>query len=184
MTVYAAEFTYWSDVTNDTDVDDAYDVFAWRPGGTPTGTGTALDAGSWANTGEDPLSESNSATYNAGTNKGFAEFDSTGGGPAADASTPSGTYVAGTWWQWSERGNGGGSTLNFLYGNSSHTTSTIQSTAASLGSSPAQNWVTSDSTSIMPTSSQDAACGMEQSGARDYIIHDQYFCLAVEQRDI
>ncbi len=32
----------------------------------------------------------------------------------------------------------------------------------------------------MPTSSQDAACGMENDGARGYTIADQYFMLAVE----
>ncbi len=110
--VYLAELVMADGVTANSDLQNVYDVYEWRPGGTPTGTGSALTAGSWGNTGEDPLSESNTANYDGSTLKGFAEFDSTGGGPATDASTPTDTYAAATYWQWAQRGTGGGTTQN------------------------------------------------------------------------
>jgi len=135
-TMYITEYVGVIACTNNSDFPDALDVYDYRPGGSPTTAGDAPDAGSWANTGEQPLSESNSMTYNAGSNDGFVTFDSTGGGPAADASTPSGTYTAASYFWWAERGNGGGTTLNWQYGNDSHTTSTINTVSASLGANP------------------------------------------------
>ena len=183
MTMYVTEVTYWHSVTNNSDISDIFDVYGWRPGGTPTGTGTVLDSGSWANTGEDPGSDSNSATYNAGANDGFAEFDSTGGGPASDAGTPTTTYVMGTYYQRAKQGTGAGTTLEWNYGDSDNTTGDITSLDMSGNLAGAINdfLITTTDTGIMPTSSQDAASGMVQNGARDYIIYEQRFMLAVEK---
>ncbi len=178
-----SEIVIADQVTNNSDLDKAYDVHAYVCGASPTTQGDTLTSGSWANTNA-PYSEGSEATYDDGApDKGYVEFDGTGGeaGPAASGATPTTTYIAGTWDIFTKRGNGSssGAVHDFLYGNDGDTTSNIPNIAVPITTGFLGYFATSESTSVMPSSSENAAAGMEQGSAREMDIAALGFSLAV-----
>lgn len=186
---YVTELAFYqlTDFADGANFPDRLSVYDYRCGGSPTTVGSALDTGSWANAGEQPVNETNVAQYDTDPGPpglhGFAKFDSTGGGPAsASGGAPAGTFRGGNYWFWDKRSNGGSTVQEISVGNSNDTTSTITRRENFTLSSYTFDWVATDpvTESIMPDNTEDAAMGMLNDGARDFTIADMYFMLAVE----
>ena len=156
---------------------DGYDVYEFAVDGTGfTTSGDALDAGTWDNTGEQPLSETNTADYTGTPKAGHAVADGTIlPGPSGAGIT--GTVAGAEWWFWASRGNGGGTTHTLRYGND---VDTINTQVFSPISDYAGYSVVSDAAGAVPLLTENFAMGMEVSGAKDLFMGEMYAALAVE----
>lgn len=142
-----------------------------------TDQGSTLDTGTWANTGELPVNDTNQGIYSTDPSDGFTRMDEgTRAGPAADID---GTPKGGKWIMRAERGTGGGSTHEIRYGK--HTPPSTDSTtvvAITVAASAANFHAVSDNTSHVPqTSSDDFAMGGTLVGARDLEINEMWCML-------
>jgi hypothetical protein len=131
----------------------------------------------WANAAQAPISETNSPFY-TDTADGAVAFDETasgghGPGPSGGAYTIDGTIKGAKFWQWCNRGSGGGSTHRMWYGNAIDIP-IKRSADMGLGTGTAARAFVSTAGDTVPTASEVFAMGMETTGARDFNLHEQF----------
>ncbi len=130
-----------------------------------TDQGDALEAGTWAITGDTPgVDDGTPAQYTSTAKDGHTICDEgTRSGPNA-AGEGTGTIKGGKWVHRLQRGNGGGTTHSSRYG---HNGDTALATVALTASYKNFFIVKDDSVAQVPTSSEDFAQGFKVAGAQD-----------------
>lgn len=142
--------------------------------GSPTTSGTALDAGSWPNTQERPFSATNQAEYTGGTSSGFVVTDGTNGGPNGSGDIDGDSNILAGHWMWEmTRGNGGGTQHQIVWGNDVDGQTTDNVTIGSTSAPGDIFEVLSVAATRVPLSTEEFAIGMaKDGGARDMRIVD------------
>jgi hypothetical protein len=126
--------------------------------------GTSPAAGSIANTGENPLNDSNEAEWTGSTDDADWAADGARAGPTTDID---GTVLAGKYWIRADR-DGGGATSHYLNTGKYNTTPTWTHTErlTTIIAGATDFWFI-DSTNMPSTSSDSFAWGLRIDGARD-----------------
>ena len=139
-----------------------------------TTEGSALNAGSWANTQEFPGNDTNTASYTGTPLSGGTTL--TGGsrqGPNGDAAL-SGTRKCVLGVFRAKRGSGGGTTHKLRLGNN---TDGMTDFTIAITTSFVNWWVLSESESVAATFTEYGKMGMSVSGAQDIVMADMYYML-------
>lgn len=132
--------------------------------------GTTPATGSLANTGENPLNESNAAEWDGSTDDADWAADGTRAGPTSDID---GTVVAAKWWYRADRDGGGGTNHYLQYGHYDTSTWNHTEVLTTIDTSPTDYYKFSTSATYMPTTTSDShAWGIRVDGAQDLWIYE------------
>lgn len=146
---------------------------------TATDLGSALDSGTWDNTGELPIGTTNIVQLTSAKDSGTDTDDGTRTGPTGDADLSGATLLLAKVGIYAKRSNGAGTTHTLYYGDSSETwTSGVGSTALTLDT--AYDWFEAIMSDV-PTTSEYFRFGIgRSSGGRDFDCAELFGCILYE----
>ncbi|MCK4588418.1 glycosyltransferase, partial [Candidatus Woesebacteria bacterium] len=164
---YYDDFYAYSGATDTSDFLGDAEVYGYQGAGAGyTELGDALEAGSWANVGETPGSDSNTAGYTGYPKYGGVRTNgTTRAGPSGDSNIDGDSSIkAAKWLHRLSRGNGGGTTHYKRYGNSGDG---MTDTAVTLDGDLGNFFTVSESSTVVPKSTEYFEHGFGLNGARD-----------------